>query len=113
MGMRGVAAVGVALIPCPVCRGPLRVRGMKSAARIGRVHRHRASTDPLLYESRRLDAVIADVHEVLAGLADPMRCNGDDHLWVGSGSPSKTPTQLCVRCLTLALVDSGSAGVSP
>lgn len=105
--------MGVALIPCPVCRGPLRVRGTKSAARIGCVHPHRASTDPVLYESLRLDAVIADLHEVLAGLGDAMRCNGDDHLWVGSGGPAETPTQLCVRCLTLALVDLGSAGVSP
>lgn len=95
------------LIPCPVCGGDLTVEGDRW---VDCAEGHRSRTDPRLYETLRLRAVLVDIRDTLCFIHHDLQACTGDHSWTDARGIPELPVRICVHCLTLAVVDESRRG---
>ena len=93
-----------ALIPCPVCGGKLTANGHGRALKVDCPDRHRATTDPVLYEVLRRHVVTDAVDNWFGTETAPEPACADEPRGVVVKGLPEIPVHICTRCLTLAIL---------
>ena len=87
------------LLPCPVCGAELTARTVRGHVDIDCAERHRATSDPTIYELARVEALIAHLND-FAGVDLARICSDGGHAW--SAMPAMAELARCSRCATFA-----------